>query len=63
METEYKGFKIKEIYQSADGRGNMDYFIMPAINKAVFMPEKGECKMATSLRKIKLAIDELLTEA
>lgn len=63
MTTEYKGFKIKEIYQSSDGRGNNDYFIMPAITHGVFMPETGEVKMKTNLKKIFAVIDskEILT--
>ncbi|MFN7273841.1 MAG: hypothetical protein ACK5VF_02025 [Bacteroidota bacterium] len=52
METyTYKVFTIKEIYQSADGRGNYDYFISSESNP------QGYVKMKTTLTKIKLFID------
>lgn len=53
--TLYKGYKIKEIYQSADGRGNYDYFISTDKNP------QGEVKMNTTLTKVKIYIvQELL---
>jgi hypothetical protein len=52
METyTYKVFTIKEIYQSADGRGNYDYFISSESNPQVYV------KIKTTLTKIKLFID------
>lgn len=48
---QYREYTIKEIYQSADGRGNLDYFI------------KGECyphghvMMKTTLKKVKAFLD------
>ena len=44
--TEYKGYSIKPIYQSADGRGNHDYFISNAENPT------GVVRMRTTLKKI-----------
>jgi hypothetical protein len=54
MMHEYKGFSIKEIYQSADGRGNLDYFVSGPdfVQSAV--------KMKTTLSKVKLYIDTQL---
>lgn len=55
----YKGFTITEIYQSADGKGNHDYSIVPAIRKDIFIPERGEVKMKTTVEKIKSLIDKI----
>lgn len=49
--TLYKGFRIKEIDQSADGRGRHDYFISWPANP------KGVVRMQTTLPKIKEQID------
>lgn len=58
METHiYKGFKIKEIYQSADGKGNLDY----AIGASDIFPH-GHVKMRTTLNKVKNFIDLRLLE-
>jgi hypothetical protein len=54
MIHEYKGFTIKEIYQSADGRGNYDYFV----SSPDFV--QGAVKMKTTLSKVKLYIDTQL---
>lgn len=48
----YKGFKIERIYQSADGRGNHDYFISSESNP------QGYVKMGTTETKLKKFIDE-----
>lgn len=50
----YKGFTIKEIYQSADGKGNHDYFIY-----SDDLP-LGEVKMATNMKNLKEYIDQKL---
>lgn len=47
----YKGFKIEQIYQSADGRGNYDYFISCDSNP------QGYVKMKTNLKRLYLFID------
>lgn len=47
----YKGFTIKEIYQSADGKGNHDYFIY-----SDDLP-LGEVKMGISFKKLMEYID------
>lgn len=49
--TEYKGFTIAEIYQSADGKGNHDYLISSESNP------QGEVKMATNIKRLKEYID------
>lgn len=48
----YKDYKIKQIYQSADGRGNHDYFISGGK-----LPASGEVKMATTVTKIREYLD------
>lgn len=48
MTTRYKGHTIKQIYQSADGCGNHDYFISGGN-----LPASGEVRMRTTVTKIK----------
>lgn len=49
--TLYKGFRIKEIDQSADGRGRHDYFISWDENP------QGVVRMTTTVKKIQEQID------
>lgn len=49
---QYKGYTIEQIYQSADGRGNHDYFISSSDNP------QGVVRMGTTLKKVKALIDD-----